>query len=222
MSISIKNLNSLVISFLSENKSKDCDLLELWKSKDVQNKVKTLVPKQKVIKDPNAPKRAKSGYLFFCESKREEVKKQLGKDAKSIDIIKKLGEIWRQLTSSKKAADVKLVASFNKKAEEDKKRYEKEKSNYVKPSQEELQKSKPKLPKRARTSYLFFCEQNREKVKKDHPKFKGTEITTELGKRWKQLTSSKKAADVKLVASFNKKAEEDKQRYQREKEEMNK
>jgi len=74
-------------------------------------------------KDPDAPKRNKSAYMFFCSDKREQVKNE-HPDMKMTDISKELAKMWKVVTDGDKKP-------FAKKAEEDKKRYEKEKKEYT-------------------------------------------------------------------------------------------
>lgn len=56
-------------------------------------------------KDPNAPKRSKSAYMFFCEDKRAEVKGK-NPELKMTDISKKLAELWRAIEASDKKVNV--------------------------------------------------------------------------------------------------------------------
>ena len=75
----------------------------------------------------------------------------------------------------------------------------------------------PNKPKRGKSAYLFFCEEERPKVKKSlGDGVKTTEVTKELGSRWKLLSASTKKADKKRVADFEAKAAEDKKRYEDE------
>ena len=74
----------------------------------------------------------------------------------------------------------------------------------------------PAKPKRAKSSYLFYCAEERGTVKEEMPTAKPTEITAELGRRWKLLKASKDPNDVERCERYTKAAEEDKQRYQTE------
>lgn len=63
--------------------------------------------KTKKEKDPNAPKRAKTGYLLFQDAKREEVRAQLqakAGDAKlqSKEVVKAIGILWTALDKEEK------------------------------------------------------------------------------------------------------------------------
>ena len=74
----------------------------------------------------------------------------------------------------------------------------------------------PEKPKRAKSSYIFYCANERGTVKEEMPTAKPTEITTELGRRWKLLKASEEPNDAERYERYTKAAEEDKQRYQTE------
>lgn len=76
-------------------------------------------------KDPNAPKKPLSAYMFFCKDHREEAKGKLEKGASVTDIAKKLGKMWKKTDSEEKK-------KYEKKYEKDKERYEKEMKKYKK------------------------------------------------------------------------------------------
>jgi len=80
--------------------------------------------RKRAKKDPNAPKRGLSAYLFFCKDKRGDVLKKeptLG----ITDVAKKLAIKWNKLSASDKKP-------YEKQAAEDKLRYEKEMKKYTK------------------------------------------------------------------------------------------
>ena len=75
----------------------------------------------------------------------------------------------------------------------------------------------PNKPKRGKSPYIFFCGEEREKVKQEMPTdTKPTEITRELGVRWKALTASDKKKDIERVERLKKQSVEDKERYNNE------
>ena len=76
-------------------------------------------------KDPNAPKRGKSAYLYFCNMNRDSARKALGPDAKATDVTSKLGSMWNQLKNDKRSAE---LSKYEKMAAEDKERYEKDRA----------------------------------------------------------------------------------------------
>ena len=65
-------------------------------------------PDLKAKKDPNKPKRPKSGFLLFCDDERQKLiekeKKALKKGEKfSLGIVqKKLGDLWKKLPEAKR------------------------------------------------------------------------------------------------------------------------
>lgn len=75
-------------------------------------------------KDPDAPKRALSAYMFFANENRDIVRAENPGIAFG-QVGKLLGEKWKALTGDEKIP-------YESKAEADKKRYEKEKSEYAK------------------------------------------------------------------------------------------
>ncbi|EKX72720.1 high mobility group protein, putative [Theileria equi strain WA] len=88
---------------------------------------KTVAKKAKrTKKDPNAPKRALSSYMFFAKEKRAEI------IAENPELAKDVASVGRLIGAAWNALDEKEKAPFEKLAEEDKARYEKEKAEYYK------------------------------------------------------------------------------------------
>merc|ERR1712244_125694 len=65
----------------------------------------------------------------------------------------------------------------------------------------------PNAPKRPMTSYLLFTKAIRADVKEENPEMKTTEITKEMGRRWKALSEEEKEPYVKEAAKLKKKYE---------------
>ncbi|PSR77666.1 Non-histone chromosomal protein 6 [Coniella lustricola] len=78
--------------------------------------------KRKGKKDPNAPKRGLSAYMFFANEQRENVREE--------NPGIKFGEVGRILGERWKALNDKQRAPYEAKAATDKKRYEDEKAAY--------------------------------------------------------------------------------------------
>ena len=68
-------------------------------------------------------------------------------------------------------------------------------------------------PKKNKSSYMFFCVDEREKIKQERSDLNNKEIVVELGARWKTL----KESDGDRLKYYEKLAAEDKERYSREK-----
>lgn len=82
--------------------------------------------KKRAKKDPNAPKRPLSAYMFFAKRKREEiVQRHPELKANVAEVGKMIGAAWNQM-----APDAKIP--YEKQAEEDKGRYEREMQAYRK------------------------------------------------------------------------------------------
>jgi len=229
MAANVNKFNKFVLSFLKDT-SESNNVNELWMASDVQKQVKSLCASAagsqgRKNKDPNAPKRGKSGYLFFCSDNRDAVKASLGENSKATDVTKELGLRWNALKDSKKPADKKTLAVYEKAAADDKARYQDEKADYTPPEVDSSddntrrrrgkRKSAKKGPKRAKSGYLYFCEERRDQLKVSNPNLKSTEITSELGRLWNELKAdSSRAAEL---AKYENNAANDKQRYETEK-----
>lgn len=67
--------------------------------------------------------------------------------------------------------------------------------------------------KKNKSSYMFFCIDERMKVKSDNSTLNNKEILSELGKRWKKL----KEENINIFKYYEKLASDDKERYLNEK-----
>lgn len=212
MAVTPKEMNNMVLMFLKEH---GLDGEDAWMDSGNQHRVKQLLA-GKTLKDPNAPKRAKSAYLLFCSENRDKVKKELG-DCSNVDVTKELGVRWNILKEdSSRAAELE---KFSKLSEEDRQRYEQECDSYTPPPglKGKGKKKANSGPKRAKSAYIFFCDDFRQKVRKSLPETSSnTDVTKELGKRWNELR------DAGKVSKYVKMADNDRERYLSEKEGMGK
>ena len=144
MTTSTTNISKFVLTFINENKGAD-NLSELWGSDDNQNHLKSVLsshplPKgKKSPKDPNAPKRGKSSYLFFCAAERDQVKTD-NPDMSAKEITSELGLRWNKL---KEQGD-QAVSQYVLMAEEDKSRYVSQKASYSYPEVKSKKEKKVK------------------------------------------------------------------------------
>ena len=60
------------------------------------------VPWKRVKKDPSAPKRPMSAFLYFSQGKRTEIKNERP-DIKNTEVSRVLGEMWRNLSDDERA-----------------------------------------------------------------------------------------------------------------------
>ena len=174
--------------------------------------------KGKTKKDPGAPKRPKSAYLFFCGDVREAVKAELDEPTAK-DVMAELGVKWSELKANaekdKKAK--KEMDKYAKQAEEDKERYTVEMEAYTPPSSGDDDEVVPKAKKspvktakkspekkedddeakkvaspRKKSGYSMFCGEFRPEIKEDNPEKSGTDITKLLAQMWKDLPEEEK------------------------------
>ncbi|KAH8114911.1 high mobility group box domain-containing protein [Phellopilus nigrolimitatus] len=77
----------------------------------------------KAKKDPNAPKRALSAYMFFSQDWRERIKAE-NPDAGFGEVGKLLGAKWKELDDSEKKPYIEQAARDKTRAEEEKASYD--------------------------------------------------------------------------------------------------
>ncbi|KAL7567414.1 hypothetical protein ACA910_021377 [Epithemia clementina (nom. ined.)] len=171
--------------------------------------------KKKNKKDPNAPKRGKSSYFYFADAMRDKVKED-NPDASFSELGKLLGAEWKKLSSQEKA-------KYEKLADTDKQRYKKEMEGYTKPpsssnngsgSPSKTNKAKkppkdPNAPKRAQNAFMYFSQEMRPKLKQEDPDMAMTDVGKKLGQLFRELSASEKE-------KYERKAENDKERYKKE------
>ena len=189
----LSTFNNFVVEFLERNStdgaSTGTELKTLWMEPSNQKHVKTFLHKsEKNNKDPNAPKKPQSAYLYFCNEHRAEVKSSLVNPT-AIQVTTELGKRWKALNANPKK-NQKELTRFANLAKEDKKRYEDSMQTYV-PS-EEFRNSRKKRQSgkgtKPKSSYLCFCSESRSRVKEElGEKATNSQVTVELGKRWQAL-----------------------------------
>merc|ERR1712039_36270 len=127
---------------------------------------------QKPIKDPNAPKKPLSAYFLFSQEERLKVKAE-NPDYSITEVAKELGKRWATLNP-----DIKN--SYEQRYQDARRVYEQELNNY-KPKKK---KKDPNAPKQPLSAYFLFSQEERLKVKAEHPNYSICEIAKELGRRW--------------------------------------
>ncbi|KFX86169.1 hypothetical protein V490_09193, partial [Pseudogymnoascus sp. VKM F-3557] len=97
--------------------------------KETKTKRATKTRGEKKKKDPNAPKRGLSAYMFFAQEQRDNVREE-NPGISFGQVGKVLGERWKALNDKQRTP-------YETKAQEDKKRYEDEKASYNADAEEE-------------------------------------------------------------------------------------
>ncbi|GMM49143.1 high-mobility group nucleosome-binding protein [Starmerella bacillaris] len=89
-------------------------------------------------KDPDAPKRPITAYMFYAQNERKNVNRDKP-DAKFGEVGKIIGERWRQL-------DAEGKKKYEDMAVEDKKRYDKQKAEYTQSKTGKVEKKEEDAP----------------------------------------------------------------------------
>ena len=171
--IDIGNLRKL-FSSASKSLPDDLDETTLNKVKDhligfLKNQVKK--DKKKEQKKANKTKRGPTAYFLFMQEERENVKKELGNEAKITEISSRIGEKWRELS------------------DEQKEEWKEKAKALAPPKENKTQKPKSTRPKSA---FFVFSGEHREQVKKDNPDKDLKMINSILGQMWRDLTDKQK------------------------------
>ena len=166
-----------IIEMFTENGVDIQKLLKLsatQKRKLCDNIKKTLKKKKGKKRKP----KGKSAYIFFCT----EARKIHAEEFKELDnqrqVMKRLGELWRK---AKKEGNVE---KYEKMAEKDKQKFSEENSESEnEDSEKEEEVRLTKKPKKASSSYIFFCREWRDELQEMSPR----EKTKVLGSLWKSF-----------------------------------
>jgi len=185
-------VNEYVQLFLESN-SVDEHVIESWTSEENQKNLSTTIKGQqkkeqqrdkkkseKKQKHKDAPKKAKSSYICFCNEMRASVKEDFP-ELDNKQIISKLGELWQGISS-----DDKKLKKWNQLAEQDKKRYEDEYAKFIEDNPDQVVVPKQKI-ERPKSAYVLFSNDNRSSVKKENPSMSPKEVLQELAKLWNAL-----------------------------------
>jgi hypothetical protein len=225
-------MSSKIVNYITNliSSCQDEDFVNLWESEE-KDKVLQMIKedlekssKKKKKKDKNAPKKNVSTWILFSKAERPKVKK----DFPDMPPKEVMGELAKRWIIAKD--DEEVMEEFRILAEEDKKRYEEEKKNYV-PSEESEEENEdeggkkkkgkkgkakkakaPGQPNKPKSSWLFFCDEERKKLKDEEDAPKGKEVLSELASRWKVLKDKK----GKKYEKFEDMAKKDKERYLQE------
>ena len=166
-------------------------------TKLTKNQRKRLCQKiNKELKKTKGKKRkakGKSAYIFFCIEARETHSEEFKEIGNQRQIMKRLGELWREAKESGN------VDKYVKLAEEDRQRVSDEtddESEADSPREEEQEEAQvpveaPKKPKRASSTYIYFCRLWRPALFNISPRGK----TKALGLLWKTFKKACESGD---------------------------
>lgn len=163
-------------------------------------------------KDPNAPKRAMSAYMFFAQKERPLVKSE-NEGISFVETTKELGRRWKALTDEEKRPYEEMNAR-------DKERYEREKTAYdagetvteanteaktqtkgkksvVEKDSVKANKASSKTSTKTTTAkakpikktpgYELYVNEQRNQIEEEHPEWNARRVTAEVNKSWREL-----------------------------------
>mmetsp|Transcript_12080 Transcript_12080/g.19662 ORF Transcript_12080/g.19662 Transcript_12080/m.19662 type:complete len:279 (+) Transcript_12080:47-883(+) len=170
--------------------------------------------KQKRKKRKGAPKNPLSAYTYYIMDVRKDV--ALNNPHMSFrDVAVHVGQMWRNL-------DAESRSMYSHKAELDKARYENEMIDWNARLQAEAteaalesknKKKKKSGPKNPLSAYTYFVMETRPMVSVENPKMTFGEVATRVGQMWRGLSPESRT-------KYDHMAQQDKERYDREKESM--
>ena len=213
------NVRKFISSFKDENSKLIEDILDDWNSDENQEKMKKSVndllnkkaKKEKNKEEKNAdgdmPKKNKSVYICFCVSEREEMHRK-HPDMDNKTITRMLANKWNEIKN-----DEKKIQLFKDMANEDKDRYNKQMSENNLEHKSKKGKKNADGPAKNLSAYIHYCKYLRPLLTADSS-LSNKEIVTEMGRRWKLLSKE----NPEEFSRFEKIAQEDKERYTKEKE----
>ena len=151
----------------------------------------------KPMKDPNAPKKPLSAYFLFSQEERLKVKAEFP-DYNMTEEAKEIGRRWAQI-------DPAIKQSYEQRYQESQRQYEQALQAY-KPQKK---KKDPNTPKQPLSAYFLFSQEERLKVKAEHPNYSICEIAKKLGQTWADM-------NPEVKQHYLQKAEEGQQKYDQE------
>ena len=144
-----------------------------------------VITKENTIKLKKPKRRSLSAYNFFCqEEKNRDVIKLANPEWDPAQVLKKLGSNWKSLPDDQKTP-------YQEKANIDKEEFELSKINNpdIDPHY-----TYDQVLKLAKSSYMHYSNdsETRNKIKKQHPEWKVTEIASHLGSTWNKMSGGEK------------------------------
>jgi len=121
--------------------------------------------KQKKVKDPNAPKRSCSSWIFFTMEMRPKVKEE-NPDKKTTELTTIMSEMWRDYSDEQKKPYKLLEQNDKERFSKAKEAYESDQSDSDSEEKKEKKVKKvkdPDAPKKNMNNYMHFCKLTRSK-----------------------------------------------------------
>lgn len=158
----------------------------------------------------DAPKRAKTAYLIFCDKHRPQVLKELMEQdpdrkctkADMMHVTTTLAQKWKEVDPAERAECEHDAAVLKAKYEQEKAIYIQECKNKGAVKAKKGAKKDKAAPKKAATAYTLFMQTERPIVATEHPNADFKEVSIMMGKRWRELgEEEKKVYEAKALTA---------------------
>lgn len=176
---------------------------------------KKLVGKKRKRKDPDAPKAPATAYVLFCKDKRPQVMAE-NPNADFAESNRKLGELWKAAPTDEREQYTSTAAKMRVEFQRDMAKYKEEHPKVSSEDESPKKRRKrakkdPDAPKKPTSAYFYFQKKIRPQIKEElGEKAAVGDIAKKIAERWRVLTAADKQP-------YNELAEEDRERYRREK-----
>lgn len=197
-------LASEYVQLFLESNNISKEIIESWKESENQKNFFITINPEIAVSEKEKIKKPMSSYNFFC--KDDDIRNIIKLENPSInhkDIMVKLGELWKT-----QYIEPETRQKWDLLSKEEKKRYNEECNTKLNKSID----SSPKIRK-PRNPYRFFFDEVYNEVKS---KVHNSLVFTEISKLWEKLKSENPEEYLKYVRL----ADEDKERYNREKDSL--
>jgi len=158
------------------------------------------------------PRGRMTAYAFFVQTCRSEHKKlHPDENVQFAEFSRQCSERWKTMSETEKR-------KFHDLADKDKIRYDTQMKDYTpvggtgrrgRRGRGSRPPKDPNKPKRALSAFFYYANDERSAVRAVNPDFSVGEVAKELGRQWGELTDAEKL-------KYEKSAEEDRARYDRE------
>ena len=152
---------------------------------------KKKAPKKKKLKDPSAPKRPQTSFLFFSGEERPKVRTEFGNISVG-EVAKEIGRRWAMLDKSKKEKYEAASAEAKARYLEDMKNYQPS-QHFLEKKAEQAEKQYKKVVGGEMGRYFNFLEGNWMKVAEENVEMTANQVQEMIWKTWsKGKVDSKK------------------------------
>eukprot|EP00934_Nitzschia_sp_Nitz4_P000174 Nitzschia sp. Nitz4//scaffold42_size132992//97085//99309//NITZ4_003413-RA/size132992-augustus-gene-0.118-mRNA-1//-1//CDS//3329551760//174//frame0 len=165
--------------------------IESNKEEDIGGATSKKRKQRPMKKDPRAPKRFRSSYIFFSQDRFPEIREELkseGIQMETVHITKMVSEEWKNLGKEERVRYEEMSRKDKERFEVEKKMY---KGTWHVPTTQKLTKDDT-APKRPASAFLMFSNPRRAALKKERTDLSNGDISKLLSQMWKDATPAER------------------------------